>query len=114
MKEQIVLQKILRTKLDEVRTKNPSFSIRAFSNRVGLSPATLSRILNGKRRVSKKLALKVSDKLMLDPQERSELLEHFPTVGNALKDEVDLSYLRLTADQYQIVADWRAFAILSL
>lgn len=114
MKEQIVLRKILQAKFDETRTKNPSYSIRAFARRVGLSPTTLSLIFNGKRRVSKKLAIQVSEKLMLDPQERSELLEHFPNIKKAPKDEVALNYLQLTADQYQIVADWRAFAILNL
>lgn len=114
MKEQLALQNILRNKLEESRTKNPAFSVRAFAKRVGLSPATLSLVLNGKRMVSKKLAVKVSEKLMLDPQERSELLGKFPVAKKVHHDEVDLSYLQLTADQYQVVADWKAFAILNL
>lgn len=115
MKEQLVLQKILRTKLNEQLAKNPAYSLRAFAKRVGLSPTTLSLILNGKRKVSEKLAAKISHQLALDPQERAELLGQFPKAKRLLQKEyVDPSYMQLTADQYQIIADWRAFAILSL
>jgi uncharacterized protein (TIGR02147 family) len=114
MKEQVAIQRILRERFEELRTRNPAYSIRAFSKKVGLSPATLSRVLNGKRKVSRKLADAISGKLMLDPQERSELLEKFPTRAKMPRDSVDASYLQLTADQYQVVADWQSFAILGL
>ena len=52
--------------------------------------------------------------MMLDPLERSALLEQFPSKPGSQMDEVDPSYLRLTADQYRVVGDWRAFAILGL
>ena len=74
----------------------------------------MSRILNGKRKISRKLADRISERLLLDPQERSELLEQFPKNTAEKTDEVETSYLQLTADQYQVVGDWRSFAILGL
>lgn len=114
MKEQLAIQRILRERFEGARAKNPSYSIRAFSRKAGLSPATLSLVFNGKRKISRKLAAEISKKLMLDPQERAELLEQFPAGRKSRQDAVDPSYLQLTADQYQVIADWRAFAILGL
>ena len=62
----------------------------------------------------------ICSSLLLDPQERSEILRDFsPTrteVRRAKKktDEVDSSYLQLTADQFRVVSEWYYFAILSL
>ena len=77
MKEQIALQMLLRKKLQDAQQTNPRYSLRAFSKKVGIHFATLSSIMNGKRRVSKKIAVKVADALALSVQERSELLALF-------------------------------------
>src|SRR3989338_5766288 len=63
MKAQLAIQKILRERFVEFQAKNPAYSIRAFSKRAGLSPATLSLVLNGKRRISHKLADLIAQKL---------------------------------------------------
>jgi uncharacterized protein (TIGR02147 family) len=115
VKEQVALQRILQSRLASLRARNPSYSIRAFSKRTGLSPGTLSLVLLGKRKVSKKLAAKVADRLLLDPQERSEVLERFPRArSGAALEARDPSYLQLTADQFHVVGDWHYFAILNL
>jgi uncharacterized protein (TIGR02147 family) len=117
MKEQLAIQRILRERYEGLRLKNPSYSVRAFSKKVGISPATLSLIFNGKRKISRKLAYSISQKLLLDPQERSELLSFFPVKAKHRipgTDDIDASYLQLSADQYQVVGDWRVFALLGL
>ena len=115
MNEQVTIQKMLRTKFEESRIRNPAFSVRAFAKKAGLSPATLSLILNGKRKISRKLAQKLCDKLMLDPTERAQLFIQFEKKHESEKsDQVGLDYLQLTNDQYQVVADWKSFAILNL
>lgn len=123
MNEQSAVQKLLHTKYEEIRGKNSAFSLRAFARRVEVSPSTLTRILNGERRVSRALADRLCAKLLLDPQERADVLDGFPqrrTYRKALnapgkiQDRVDSSYLRLTADQFKIVSEWYHFAILSL
>jgi uncharacterized protein (TIGR02147 family) len=113
---QLALQKILQKRLASLKARNPAYSIRAFSKQVGVTPGTLSLILLGKRKASKKLALKIADKLALDPCERSELLECFPKPRRQASTEEGptLSYLQLTADQFRVVAEWHYFAILNL
>ena len=78
MKEQIALQNFLRKKLEEAQQVNPRYSLRAFSKKVGIHFATLSSIINGKRRVSRKIAVRVADSLALSASERSDLLSLFP------------------------------------
>jgi uncharacterized protein (TIGR02147 family) len=117
MREQLAIQRILQSRFAGLRAKNPAYSIRAFSKRVGISAGTLSLILLGKRSISKKLADKISRNLMLDPQERAEVLDQFPQSRKAAtraQDSVDPSYLQLSADQFHVVSDWYYFAILNL
>lgn len=116
MNEQVAIQKFLHGKLTSLQAKNPLFSIRAFAKKAGVSPGTLSLILLGKRTVSQKLAARIADKLLLDPQERAELLGSFlkPETASPRTDSVDASYLQLTADQFHVVSEWRYFAILNL
>jgi uncharacterized protein (TIGR02147 family) len=116
MNEQLALQNLLRKRFGEIRTANPAFSLRAFARKLGLDSGALSSFMNGKRRVSRKMAGKIADAMGLDPQERSEVLSGFkesshsaaPVSGETLK------YLQLTADQFRIIAKWHHFAILSL
>ena len=112
MKEQLVLQKILRNRLEDLKSKNTSYSLRAFSKRTGLSPTTLSLVLNGRRKVSKKIIQKICERLTLDPLERSAFTQFNRSLAS--QDEVDFSYLQLTADQFHVASDWHCYAILSL
>ncbi len=121
MKHQRALQQLLQKRFDEVRGRNPSYSLRAFARSLDTSAAMTSRILAGKRQVSLNLARRILDALMLDPRERAELLEGFTTgktsapVSSLPQGEViDPTYLQLTADQFRVIADWQCFALLSL
>jgi uncharacterized protein (TIGR02147 family) len=126
MQEQVAFQKILEAKLSDARAKNPSYSLRSFSRRVGMSSSALSEILNGKRLVSRKLAERVAYRLLLTPEEVQGLLALFPAkrrrsstesltglgvVGDTQKMR---QALQLTADQFNTIADWYHFGILSL
>ncbi len=118
MKEQIAIQKLLQTKYEEIRDKNPSFSRRAFAKKLGISAGAVSELFNGRRQVSKGLAERLSDRLLLDPQERSELFKLFPEKRRYKKesneDEVTANYLQLSADQFHVIGEWYHFAILTL
>lgn len=120
MKAQAVLQKCLQTRFLELQAKNPSFSLRAFAKKLDLSPSALSELLRGHRHGSRKLATRLASRLLLDPQETHELLKHFDekklrpatTQGTWTGDSKD--YLKLTADQFQMISEWVHYAILSL
>lgn len=116
MIQQVRIQKILRIRFEQLQMKNKSFSCRAFARKIGLSPTTLSLVLKGKRKISRKLAEKTAHLLDLDPQERAEI---FSNSGRYSQD-ADRDFARnqelvqLTTDQFQVIADWRSFAILGM
>jgi uncharacterized protein (TIGR02147 family) len=119
MKEQIAIQKLLQARLAEIQRQNPQFSLRAFAQKVGVHVGALSYILNGKRNVSRTLAERIAKRLMLDPQERSEILRLFPEKRRYKKDGAVLEnfeprYLELSATQFKIAAEWEHFAVMSL
>ena len=118
MKEQIAVQNLLRGKLSDIQRTNPHYSLRAFSKKVGVHVGALSSILNGKRNVSRELAERISKRLLLDPQERSEVLSLFPEKRSYKKPgmSIDTSprYLELSASQFKISAEWEHFAVMSL
>lgn len=121
MKEQVAFQKLLQKKYEELRFENPSLSRRAFSKSLGLSPGAISEIFNGQRKVSLKLAKRISERLGLDPEARAELygtFEKYAKKPRRLRTKrakaPEPEYLRLSADQFRVIGDWYHFAILAL
>lgn len=119
MSEQMQIQNILNRKLTELKSKNPSFSMRAFAKKLGLQPSATNEILKGKRRVSHKLAERIADRLLLDPTERMNLLKEFPQKMNRKSKykegkEADLSQMKLSSHQFELISDWSHYAILNL
>ena len=117
--EQIKVQQLLQRKFLDIKAKNPSFSVRALSKYLEMQPSATNEILKGQRRVSRKIAEKIADKLSLDPSERTDLLKDFPeklkrnTTSRRTREE-DLKALKLTSDQFGLISNWIHFAILSL
>lgn len=111
MESQIAIQRTLRIKLIELQKNNLRFSLRAYAKRLDISPGALSGLLNGKRVVSKKIAMKIADKLMLDPQERSELISTFKEKKS---EKIDIEYQQISSEQFRLLADWEHLAILSI
>jgi len=115
VQNQSALQSKLFEKFQELKLRNPRFSLRAFSIKLGIGAGPVSQILAGKRRVSAKLAAKICDRLLLDPQERSEVLAPFSAVEPTAKVGIETGkYLRLSQAQFLVISKWQHFAILSL
>lgn len=120
MNEQIALQTTLRKKFLEYQSKNKSFSIRALAKRLGMQPGATNEILKGQRRVSRNIAVKIAERLQLDPTERMNLLKDFPEklkrnsklVPN--RNGKQLEDMKLSAEQFSLISEWIHFAILSL
>lgn len=79
MRDNIPLQNALRYRFDNLRIRYPRYSLRAFALKAGVSPATMSLMLKGKRKVSLKLAMHLFERLAFDPQERAEVLKVLDT-----------------------------------
>ena len=94
----------LSNEYTKARAKNPSYSLRAFSNRLGIQVSALSEILNGKRVISKKMGHRILSGLGVSPIESKNIL-------SGINEEDDSS---LSLDYFKVISDWYYFAILSL
>ena len=112
MNQQASVQRYLQKSFHKIKATNPNYSIRAFAKKVGVAPGTLSLVMLGKRNVSQKLARKIADNLLLDPQERSEALA--PYYEKHPKRIQAGNYLQLTRDQFNVIGEWEFFALLNL
>jgi len=84
-----------------------------------MNSGVVSSILQGKRKVSLNLALKVCSTLNVEPQKREQLQKAFSanlkgTTQLQLAGGQSLEYSELAIDQFNVIADWYHFAILSL
>jgi len=115
----------MRDELMSRHKKNPRYSLRAFSNQVQLSSSFISKLLNGKRPLTKQTFLSISARLALPPEIESyylkrEFIEHKVNWTkdshlNFAKENVDTnSYLKLNQDQFSFISEWYHFAILEL
>lgn len=62
-------QILLKQKYKNAKARNPSYSMRAFSEKLGIGRGDISELISGKRKISKKRALKISEKLELTSNE---------------------------------------------
>jgi uncharacterized protein (TIGR02147 family) len=119
MNEQMALQIKLRNTFREMQLKNSMYSLRAFAQKLGVSPSALSEIFNGKRSVSRKLAQKILLNMGCETSELEKILKLFPGAEKSKINAVDQNdevsdYLTLSSDHFQLVSKWYHFAILSL
>lgn len=125
MNEQIAIQTKIRSEFEALQLKNPAFSMRAFAKRLQLSPSALSEILGGKRKISKKMAERILERMCLDPKELETILATFETKPSTetsasqtksllQKYKKNLNFLKLSADQFNLISEWQHFAVLSL
>lgn len=93
------------------RKKNENYSIRAFSRFLGISAATVSHLLSGKRVPSEKFIKKLFLKLEATPAEQKNILK------NIIKKDVsteEQSYQMIAMDSFKILSDWYHYAILEM
>ncbi len=109
LETQVIIKGLLHDRFTQAKQKNPHFSLRAFAKKVDIHFATLSGILNGRRKISQKLGHQIVDKLGLDPQTKADLFSqfaHLTTKGT--------HYQRLSDDQEKVMLEWEHSAILAL
>lgn len=96
MKEQLEIQNLLRSHLSEIKNQNPGFSLRAYARKLELSPSALSEILNGKRRISGKMAAKIIGRMNLPNELTSPVLSLFESKVKHLHFIEETEKIRLT------------------
>jgi uncharacterized protein (TIGR02147 family) len=100
--------------LEEKTKKNSQFSLRAFARLVDVSPAVLSRVLSGKRKLTFNLAVRIADALVLGPAERELLYSFYLThsedeASTEIKKEKELSI-----DCFNAMKEWYHYGITQL
>jgi len=96
----------LTNEYTKTKSRNPSYSLRAFSSRIGIPVSALSEILNGKRELTNKMAKRILDGLGVNPLESQRIIDGFE---NQDSDENNLNL-----QQFKVISEWYCFAILSL
>lgn len=110
---------VIANELEARCKRNPNYSLRAFASSLQVSPSSLSMILNGKRQLSYESAGKIADRLGLSPKAKNLFLQNLALqklgdkVPSASLDKDD-TFRNLSLDQYELIAEWQHYAILSL
>jgi uncharacterized protein (TIGR02147 family) len=103
-------REILQSELNRRRVLAPAYSLRAFSKYLGISPAQLSQVISGKRKLTAKAAAKIADRLALSPIERMQLVDSATKSVSLLKG---MQTLALEEEVFRFIAEWYHLAILS-
>jgi uncharacterized protein (TIGR02147 family) len=90
------------------REKNPSYSLRAFSRALGISPTTLSKVFRYERNLSPRNLQKLGVFLELSPFEIEKLSLR------KMAKRVEPTARRMAEDEFHLISDWFHFAILNL
>lgn len=110
------LVELIRFEFTSRSQKNPQYSLRSFAKFLGVSHTLLSLVMSGKRSPSKKLILKISDKLILDPEQKRNLLREtqLEQLKKTKKTNIDLNQNKISLDTFALISEWQHYAILSL
>ncbi len=93
------------------REKNPSYSLRAFSRDVGISPTTLCKVFRYERNLSPTNLKRLTAFLELSPFEVEKLSVR--SLGKRKGEGRNLTR-QLAEDEFRLISDWYYFAILNL
>jgi uncharacterized protein (TIGR02147 family) len=88
-----------------IKSKNPSYSLRAFSKKLDIPHSALSEIISGKRKLTQKMGERVVMGLNLDPDKKGQLLKSIAEKS---------SYSTLELQSFQALAHWEYLAVLGL
>jgi uncharacterized protein (TIGR02147 family) len=108
MSHQAEAVKILSSEFQKLRTRNPSYSLRAFARKIGISPSHLSGILNGQVQMTNRIWQRFQNQVQIDPRKSVQ-------IASQLKNRsAKNAFTQIDMDQYHLIAEWYYFAILSL
>lgn len=95
--------------------KDSSFSLRAYSKYLGISPASLSNILSEKSPISPKMLMTISRKINLNNIEELEKKIKESKKQKSVKFTKDRSDIRkLKQDEFEFISEWYYYAILEI
>lgn len=107
------IREVLEKELQERKKINPRYSLRSYAQQLNISASALSEILKGTRALSRTKAQSILNKVTASPELINHILQLFPSEKRKPAQSKKPSYKTIT-NGFQIVSDWKYFAILSL
>jgi transcriptional regulator with XRE-family HTH domain len=106
---------LLQDELAARCSKNPKYSLRSFAKSLGISPAALSALINGKRPLTDKMKERLGLRLGLSPKELQTLRSspHGNFKGKD-GDALGISFQQITLDTFAIISEPFHYALLEL
>lgn len=125
MNQNLDYRRVIQEHFKKASDKNPRFSLRAFSRRITISPAHLSRVLSGKRSLSLETAQQISESLKFNSKEAKHFLSlvEYANAEDTKKEIILQKIIKqnrrtsekiLDMEKFNIVSNWQHFAILNL
>lgn len=119
MNPQHEIIEILKARLAKSRSKNSTYSMRALAQKVNISPSAMSEILNGRRPITKNTGDKLLVGLQYPPDKKNEIISFLPkrytkSAINSITWPIYTSTELVDMSQFNLIANWSYFAILSL
>lgn len=105
--------RLLKNELAERKARNSNYSLRAFAQNIGISPAQLSQLLSGKRNFTADMLAQIATALHLSPDEERSLMTRTLLEKSKVLPE-EKRKRQLEEDEFRLIAEWYHFAILSL
>jgi len=103
-------RQFLQNELIRRTRSNPKYSMRAFARFLEIQPDYLSKLLLGRRQLTRRTILRLGLRLGMAPQD----LDKFESNGVANQQEQMAVYRSLLSDQFHVISDWYHFAMLEL
>jgi uncharacterized protein (TIGR02147 family) len=110
-------QNWLQEEFSKRKRRNLAYSMRSFSNLLGMDSSSVSQLLSGKRKASLKMIKSLCVKLDASEDQLLALLEtQNKFIRGYSKSELNKheEYRQLSMDSYALMADWYHYAILEL
>lgn len=110
------MKNVLMSEYQTRKSNNSRYSLRSFAQQLNLSPATLSMVLSGKRKLSKDKIVSISTKMGLSPASIHNLLEAeiLNISSHPTELKIDSQKAHLNEEQFKLISNWQHYAIISL
>jgi hypothetical protein len=102
-------KKAIQSEFSKRVKKNSSYSVRAFAQFLEIEPSSLAQILNGKRKLTDKMCVRLATRLNFSPLKVRSLL-----AGNSNRMESFSKFNKVNEDAFRVISEWHYYAILEL
>jgi uncharacterized protein (TIGR02147 family) len=103
---------VIQRSIEEKCKKNPKYSLRAHARVLGVSPASLSGVITGKRKLTLPMIEKIGLRMGLDQEQVWEYQRQL--IGSKIENSNQDKFSRIAQDEFSIITDWYNLAILEV